>query len=734
MHNLSPLSFVTAIVISTPIAISQQASVNPTLRFMMSHNPTVPTKIINQKIDEPVTYLPVIVRLTSPNQTLPSFATELHRRGTIAIVTVPRDRLSELQGASGVRRLESRLCVTPALDHARTFCSLPEVLNQTTATGAALNGKDVVVGFCDIGFDPNHPNFLNNEGLPRTVRLVNYVLTSPTPVVLNEPEMIVEWTTDDAKEFHATHVAGILAGSYEVDNMQGIATAAEIVATTSPLYDGYLLAGAEQILDYAKTTGKPAVVNMSISSEIGPHDGTTLFNQYLDMFTDEATVCISAGNEGNRYGHVHHTATAEVPAVRTYFRQYPNLLLSRVTGMVDIWSSDSTPLSLTLVNQQVHGTNTVTSTALPIDLGNGISECVICSDEYVSEFPGILHLSLPEEAKGYIHVAAEINPENNRFNAAVTCAYQYREADGSGDAPYLLGIEATPEKIGTTVDFYSSNDIYFVRHYDRSLVTIMPETFNCVNDFVIGDGVISVGSMNTYNIFTTLNGSTLDFTSKLSLGDISYFSSYGATPEGVKLPTVVAPGAQLVSSLSSYYTETYPSYRETNCTISHSHDGRDYYWGPEQGTSMSSPFTAGTVALWLQANPALNGKEIKEIINSTVTKPSVNPNKLQWGQGMLDATSGLQRARELASVQSVVSARTSDDLSVKLYGNILTVSHTLQPISAIYITRPDGMQIAAMQPHTCDVSIDCSDFASGIYLIHTFDHQGQSRTSKILIK
>ena len=156
MHNLSPLSFVTAIVISTPIAISQQASVNPTLRFMMSHNPTVPTKIINQKIDEPVTYLPVIVRLTSPNQTLPSFATELHRRGTIAIVTVPRDRLSELQGASGVRRLESRLCVTPALDHARTFCSLPEVLNQTTATGAALNGKDVVVGFCDIGCDTLH--------------------------------------------------------------------------------------------------------------------------------------------------------------------------------------------------------------------------------------------------------------------------------------------------------------------------------------------------------------------------------------------------------------------------------------------------------------------------------------------------------------------------------------------------------------------------------------------------
>lgn len=59
-------------------------------------------------------------------------------------------------------------------------------------------------------------------------------------------------------------MAGNGAGSPYV----GIARDADIVVSTSTLTDVGLLAGVEDIIDYAKEVGKPCVINLSMGNYI----------------------------------------------------------------------------------------------------------------------------------------------------------------------------------------------------------------------------------------------------------------------------------------------------------------------------------------------------------------------------------------------------------------------------------------------------------------------------------
>lgn len=726
------------------------ASISPSLRFMMSHGPqSSPLKAPAERADgeeENEIHVPVILRVDSPEQQLPDFATELHRRGTIVLATVPYERLSELAGTHGIRRLESHACASPSLDHARTFCTLPQTV-ASLQDGTALDGTGVVVGFCDTGFDPNNPNFLAEDGTPRTVKLVNYTLEAPSPVVLESGSEISEWTTDNINEFHATHVAGILTGSYTADGMQGVAPGAEIVATTSPLYDTYLLAGCEEVIAYAKKVGRPAVVNISISSTLGPHDGTSLFNQYMDMLTDEAAVCISAGNDARRDGYVTNTTTEQSPCLRTYFRDYPDRYITELSGSVDVWSSGAEPFTLRILAQEAHGSHTITPIELPLDPAAGVYECVVCSDEYTDRFGSIPRVAMPAELEGYMHVACELNPENHRYMATITSSYHDRTAETQSEAHYLLGFEAVPPAVGTTLEAFATEGIYFTAHYDRSPGIVVPVNRQTINDFIFSPGAIGVGSMNTANSFSLLSGETLDYTAKLPIGDVSYFSSYGTAPDGTPLPTVCAPGAQLVSSFSSYFTEANPGYITRYGTIHHHANGRDYYWIPAQGTSMSSPFTAGVIALWLQAKPALNGKDVLRIIHDTNSIPTVNPDNPQWGRGLLDSYAGLEAART-TGLSPI--ALTPSEISYRQDGSTLIISHPTLPLTAVRLLSPDGTLAlihtsgttsshsasgaSSQSASGADVCLESSTLTPGIYLLVATDSHGATHTLKVAIR
>lgn len=723
---------------ATLAAVGNSASMNPAARFLsVAGHLDLPAKESARHLPKKAgentpTYIPLILRVETEGTPLPPFATELHRRGTIVLASVPQDRIAELASVSGIHRLEAYCSAGPTMASAREFCRLPEAVSYDPHPdpATALDGTGVVVGFTDIGFDPNHLNFLDGNGNTRVRKLVNFTLDSPLPTILDTPEEIKGWTTDSDDDTHATHVAGILSGSYTADRMQGVAPGAEIVATTSPLYDASILAGCEEIIGYARMHDKPAVINISISSDIGPHDGTTLFNQYMESITEEATVCISAANDGARSGFASGTTSADTPSVRTYFREFPHLSPLRLNGTVDIWSDNDRPFAVTLLTQDMQ-TGEIQRIPVPLDPEKGVNEWILCSREIQESFGGdIPSAEMPEYMDGYIYVACELNPENHRYNVSFRCSYIDTTTTDPYKAHILFGAEAEPTHPGTTIEFYSTPAIFFTKYKDAASLATTPA--RTVNDFCAGDGPMCVGSMDSQNHFTSLSGTPIDFP-RLTIGGVSYFSSYGTLATGKVLPDVCAPGAQVVSSLSRYYCQRHPDYPLSLATISHENDGTTHCWGPMQGTSMSSPFAAGVAALWLQANPGLTGKEIRDIALATAASPATDAANPQWGHGVLDAAAGLEMARRLAGMESVPSVAETA-LSAIVRGNTVYMSLPAAEIAAFSIVSPDGRMLSEQHPGSAEATADCTGYPAGVYIISATDSLGQRHSAKVVLR
>lgn len=139
------------------------------------------------------------------------------------------------------------------------------------------------------------------------------------------------------------------------------------------------------------------------------------------------------------------------------------------------------------------------------------------------------------------------------------------------------------------------------------------------------------------------------------------FSSIGPRIDGAIRPEIAAPGVAVISSISSYSTETYPSIQDVFF------NDRTYSFSALSGTSMSSPMVSGIVALMLEANPKLTPMKIKEILKETARMDnyttSTIPNN-SWGWGKVSAHNAVKRAVDLIGLDEV-----NDDIRFEIYPN-----------------------------------------------------------------
>lgn len=658
--------------------------------------------------DEAARYIPAIMRLTDSEAPVPAFVYEYARRGDLVLVSVPEGRLNEVLSAPGVLRMESGICASPAMDLARQFCRLDEVY-ASGADGGTFTGKGVVVGFADLGFDPNHLTFAGADGASRVRRLVNYTLDAQTPARLLTDAEIAAWTTDDEKNWHATHVAGILAGGYRGNGYYGVAPDARIVATTSGLHDAHLLAGLEEVVDYASSVQAPVpVVNMSVSSTLGPHDGTTLFNQYLERLSEDAMVCISAGNDGNKWGgYFPYSFTEEKPRVQAFCREYPTYSPHRVSGVVDLWSVDGRPLTLRVLVYD-SDTKAVVHTFPTVDLAAGKSTVQLLTPDYDAEKADADFSRL--FASGYVTVSCEVNPDNGRYNA--TMAFDVTNPGDLTNHWIGVEVEGTP---GTEAEVYASSNINFMSLGNE----LSAESSNrrSINDLACGNGPAVVGSLTSRSPEGTL----------MEPQSVSAFSSFSTLRDGRVLPSFCAPGGGIISSVSGPWAAQ--TDEELSSLAQVTEDGRTYYWKEASGTSMSSPYAAGVFALWLEANPHLTPSRILEIAKATAA-PAPDGN-LRWGGGVLNAYAGLKMALASGSIASA-----NPDAPVEIIqrgdGKIEVRAYT-QPIVDAGVYDLSGRGLISETPQTPEWSADLSSLPAGVYVVKASTQHG-SAVSKILVK
>lgn len=678
---------------------------------MADRNP--PSGKANVNGQDGTRYIPLIIKLADSGAELPGEVVELYRRDDLVLAYVPEKLIGSVAETGVASRIEGGQMCVPTLDEALRFTGYPEIA-AASELPEVYTGKGVVVGFSDIGFDPNHIAFLDpNTGQSRVRLLTDYGVSPEEIVRLDTPGEIAAWTTDDPDQWHATHVAGILAGGYQGNACHGIATEADIVATTSDLYDALLLAGMEDVAGYARDQGKPAVINMSVSASLGPHDGTSLFCRYLEKLSEEATICISAGNDGQRDGIWNGVFTEDASTAAAVI-DYNTWSPAEAEGYIDVWSQDESVFSFAVIVLDLDTDKVVAREEFPAitsadpELSFAIGSSVealasIGADESNGRVSGDFSRYL----NGVVALVTETNPGNNRFNGLFYLDVEnLPEENGELSWRYVVGLEVSGKK-GQRMTGYTSQQLRYrsVPEYPRYIVNFGRD--GVINDFITGKGVIGVGAMCSRNTWPLLNGE--EGQGDCQTGDIASFSSYSSGGVSGILPDIVAPGAWLVSSTSSPYMESHPDeIPATSMEIKSG--GKSYYWKGTCGTSMSSPYVAGICALCLQANPSATSAEIKEAIISTATTPAMSPGDPGWGKGILDSYGSLKQILSGAGLDAAPDAdwnRTSRGSTLPPLPTPLTPASIARYAveNSCGVFTPDGRKIPA------------SSLCHGIYIL-----------------
>jgi serine protease AprX len=146
----------------------------------------------------------------------------------------------------------------------------------------------------------------------------------------------------------------------------------------------------------------------------------------------------------------------------------------------------------------------------------------------------------------------------------------------------------------------------------------------------------------------TKNGTLADFSSRGLRDHGGTFTMDGETFTWVDRPTVVAPGVSIISAKAS--TSSLQGLSAPD-DIALAPSELPYYTHL-QGTSMAAPHIAGVVALMLEANPSLNWRGVKKILQDTAT---IMPGREAWevGAGYVNTHAAVKAAADMTQYGAV---------------------------------------------------------------------------------
>ncbi|MDR1543321.1 MAG: S8 family serine peptidase [Prevotellaceae bacterium] len=537
--------------------------------------------------------------------------------GNIVTAKVPVSQIENIAALPEVKRIEAGVPAKLKMDLARIEGRVDSVHNGLSLP-MSYRGKGVVMGVVDVGFEYGHINFYDKSG---TDLRVKKVWNQTKNKKYTTKKAILDAVSDVTHETHATHVAGIAAGAYKSDNANfyGVAPEADLVFVSVRYSQDWtnmeIFDGIKYVFDHADSVKKPAVVNVSMGSHIGPHDGTSVFDRACDNIVGEGHIFVgAAGNEGISPIHISKKFESENDTLKSFFG-IPSYI-NNGYFYADFWGEPNKSYKIQFV--EYNNTNVIKSS-------NIIN--VNTEGEFSANF-----------STSQIYVYTQKYTENNRANAFVIVDLQ--EFSSNSAIGIKIFSAENCEVNGWCGEFGFAS---------KGLAGWVSGNGNSTMGEIGGTGkrTISVGAYNSKNRWTNLDGDT--YPTGESIGTLASFSSRGLTPDGRTKPDVAAPGQILISSYQST-NSIINSYKQF-LTVKENVNGKTYYFGSMQGTSMASPFAAGVIALWLQMKPDLTPEQIREVIAKTSRKDSNTGNisadgSNLWGFGKINAVAGLRYIKE----------------------------------------------------------------------------------------
>ena len=648
---------------------------------------------------------------------------------------IPINEIENLLSLEGVLYVDIGNKVEPQLD---------EVLQQTWVNwvhdgfdlSQSYTGNGVVIGIIDKGFDYTHPTFYGDDfSQYRISRIWNQIDTGTHPIGYNYGNEIIGSTeilnklNDDLvingqiveRGSHGTHVAGIAAGSGSIlsENFKGVAYNSELVLCTHG--NTVQIADAiEYIFDYASSVGKPAVINMSIGSNIGPHDGTSYLDKKIDEYSGEGKIIVgSAGNTGDKKLHLDYNFS-ENEIIQSFINFSSNSTPSGIgSNTIDIWgeAGDDFTVALNIYNIDSDEYEDYTDYISTSTDGTYVFSLQDNDPMFSDEVPVTI-------------IVEHSNPNNNKPHIIIE--FDNTDQNESGDIYdfIMLEIVGSNTKIDAWLQkqYYSSfSDLGFTVSsvVDGNTNSTIMEVGGTANS------IISVGSFTSKNEFTNIFGNLI--TTNSEIGEIADSSGIGPTIDGRIKPDITAPGEYVVSSVNSFDSEIYDASSDTSHLVDEIiGENYNWYFSAFSGTSMASPVVAGIIALMLEANPTMTPAEIKQQIseNAWIDNYTSNvPNNI-WGYGKIDAHETIKSLETLLSIENI------DQDNFMLYPNptndFVNFDNSILKFKNLEVINLIGQSILKLNLEDSNQNkLDISNFEKGIYLFK-FSNKNDLRTLKII--
>ena len=674
-------------------------------------------------------------------------------RHGFAVITMRTSDVERIAQHKSIKMMSLQRPVQQKMKVARSVAGIDKV-HQGIELPQGYTGKDVVCGIVDGGFDPNHVNFLNPDGTTRIETLGVATMMSDGSVKMsyyteNMPgyKSPLELTTDDFTTYHGTHTMGIMAGGYagqvteaypdeamqsvkmrEVQNpYYGVAYNANLAVGAGSGYDALIAYNLENIIGYAQAVEKPCVINLSLGSTQGPHDGTTTLSQFLDECSEKDGVifCLAAGNEGDMPIALHKTFTAENNVMQTFFDPYlledeevevsPGVVVKRGRyGTFMIYSDTKEEFQMQVFVYNKERKRMAWSKTLEGSMeGSGVYYVTGESWKYYDT--DIVDASLGSYYEGYLGFGSDVDKTSGRYTAIIELNMWENEANGG---KYLLGFKVTG-KDGQRVDvygdaLYAALTDFDIDGYDDGM------TDGTISDMACGKNVISVGAWNCSPAWATLGADYLAYSSEyVTQDDVTWYSSYGTLIDGRTLPDLVAPGLTIISSFSKPFVDANKSEAtEDIFSAKYVSDKRTNYWYAMAGTSMATPVVSGIIALMLEANPTLNYADVREILRRTAVKDeymlAAPPAKV--GAGKVDAYAAVKAALNFSGIDDVKTRKAPlvRAVGANCYEVFVPGANALNAV----VYNIAGSQVDSRVATGNEATFDLSGLAPGIYVMH----------------
>ena len=575
--------------------------------------------------------------------------------GRQAVVSVPISRIDALQQIEGISRIDTGHKGRLKTDVTREVSGV-NLLNgpSLSAEATAYTGKDVVVALIDVGFDFQHPAFKDSEGRSRIkcVYRINddgghkFTVNDPEAgeytfpgSVYDTPELIATLTNDGSDEYHGSHTAGIAAGSLSPQGFGGMAPEADIVLI--PLVDDevegvetleeYLEIAFGFVAAYAEQSDKPVVLNASMNSHGGPHDGTSTVTEMIEDLSESLIPVFSAGNEGGFPIHLYQEFTDKKQSVNTVLGgmmedetgEYALINVADVYGRTRQGDEVSLQLSVCTVNMMGKLNAQWTSEKVTATTGGDDVTCYVSSEDdatLAKTYEGEIELTATDNGDGTLSVGLH--------------------AEGGMKKLAVLRLTVSGSD-GTAIDLWDDYVGFAGTQFLGLPGLVDGDSEMSAGDWTCTDRVVSVGAYCANTNLRSYDGSVMDTSVTEDedeepdvLNDIATFSSYGTSFNNITQPTITAPGVNIVSSWNS---------SAITGDVAEGMQWMDGAYGAESGTSMAAPVVTGIVALWLQADPTMTLDDVKNVMrNASDNDDFTAKNTIRWGYGKINAAKGIE--------------------------------------------------------------------------------------------